>query len=139
GYAARLALVIHLVRVVMGDRELADCDLIDERSLDAGIKLSRWFGNEADRLYAVIGGSVDSEESEQILQLVDFIRDKGGRITPRELQRGPQIYKKSSEVAEKALNVLVDHGLGKWEVTDTEGRQRREFVLHGVGDGDGTG
>jgi hypothetical protein len=139
GYAARLALVTHLVRVVAGNKKLANQILIDEISIDTGIKLSRWFGNEADRLYAVIGGSVDSEESERILQLLEYIRDKGGRITARDLSRGPRIYRKPDYAAENALKDLVYRGFGEWHVTETDGRPRTEFVLHGAGDGDGTG
>jgi hypothetical protein len=129
-----LALIIHLVRDVAGDKKLASPDLIDEISIDAGIKLSRWFGNEAARIYSVIGGSENSEVLERIRQLLEYIRDKGGRIAVRELQRGPQRYREP-DAAETALNDLVDRRFGEWQVVETEGRPRREFVLDGDGDG----
>ena len=58
GYAARLALVIHLVRAAAGDPTLHD-GAIDEASITVGIVLSRWFGDEAARVYSEIGGSLN--------------------------------------------------------------------------------
>lgn len=139
GYAARLALIIHLVRVVAGDKELRSPKLIDEISIGVGITLSRWFGNEAARIYSLIGGSENAEELDRIRQLLEYIRDKGGRVAVRDLKRGPRFYRENPETAEKALNDLVERGLGVWQVTKTNGRPRTDFVLGGIGDGDGTG
>ena len=44
GYAARLALVLHLARWAAG--EAVDPTICDEPSIEAGITLSRWFTNE---------------------------------------------------------------------------------------------
>jgi hypothetical protein len=47
GYAARLALVIHLVRWAAEDPTLEDSERVDAQSMTAGITLSGWFGREA--------------------------------------------------------------------------------------------
>mgnify|MGYP005852013251 CR=1 FL=1 len=57
GYAARLALVVHLVRWAAGDSTLTSADEVDADSVAAGVKLSRWFGNEARRAYAIQSGT----------------------------------------------------------------------------------
>ena len=44
GYAARFALLVHLVRAESGDTTLADASTVDEPSITAGVILSRWFG-----------------------------------------------------------------------------------------------
>ena len=52
--AARLALVIHTVRQVSGDEALAYEHTIDETSIAAAVRLVRWFGAEACRVYALL-------------------------------------------------------------------------------------
>ena len=50
GYAARFALLVHLVRAESGDQTLINAGAVDEQSIAAGVKLSRWFGDEAARV-----------------------------------------------------------------------------------------
>src|SRR5690606_31005200 len=47
GYAARLALVVHCIRQAAG--EAVDPWQCDEVSMQAGIALAKWFGNETKR------------------------------------------------------------------------------------------
>src|SRR5690606_33410788 len=84
GYAARIALVVHLVRWAAGDSTLANADAVDTDSIAAGVKWSRWFGNEARRAYAILS---ESDEGRGRRRLVELIGRKGGSVTVRELQQ----------------------------------------------------
>jgi hypothetical protein len=60
-YAARFALIFHMVRVAAGDESLLDIDHIDERSIQDGIVLARWFGQEAKRIYSLLNETEEEE------------------------------------------------------------------------------
>ena len=133
-YAARLALVVHCVRVVNRDPSLTSPDTIDESSIGAGITLARWFGHEARRVYAMLAETEDDTDQRQ---LVEWIRTRGGTATARELQRGPRRFQNATAgVAESELDKLVKAGHGVWEPIETTavgGQPTRRFRLQ---DGD---
>jgi hypothetical protein len=112
GYAARLALVTHLARWAGSEPGSVDCERVDRESIQAGVKLARWFGREARRVYAMLGEAETDRESRR---LVDWIEAKGGCVTLRDLTRGPRAYRKDPEMARKALEELVAKGLAQWE------------------------
>ncbi len=127
GYAARLALVVHLVRREWFDLSLEAQDAVDEASVNAGVTLSRWFAGEAQRLFGLFHETDDQREQRE---LVEWIRRKGGVVGNREAQRSRRFA--NSEESYKALVALVDAGLGHWqEVPTTErgGRPKSVFVL----------
>ena len=129
GYAARLALIIHCVRVVARAPGAGSGDCIDEHSIAAGATIARWFGAETKRIYAVLG---EGDEDRDRRKLVEHIRKKGDRITVRELMQGGRQYRGSAEVAESALKELVEIGWGKWQEIPggpAGGRPSRKFVL----------
>ncbi len=128
GYAARLALVIHLTRWAAADPTLKTVDAIDAKSVQAGVALVRWFADEARRMYARL--SETTERGEQ-RRLIETIKAKGGSITARQLQRSSRRYP-TAELAEAALNSLADAGVGCWErqlVSKNGGRQARVFTI----------
>lgn len=130
-YAARLALVHYLIRVVANDPTVSDPDTVDATSMKAGIALSRWFGQEAKRVYVMLG---ESEEDQQIRELVDLVERLGGTVTGRDLQRRSRKYRTANE-AEGALQLLVQHEKGDWQPkpgTAQGGRPTMAFVLHRV-------
>jgi hypothetical protein len=138
GYAARLALVVHLVRQVAGgpDLNIGHGGRIDDWSMAAGITLARWFAAEARRVYAVLS---ESEEARARRELVELIREAGGTITARDLMRRRQGEYPTAEDADHALMDLVTNKLarGKW-VSDPEGgrpyykyRLESEFSANG--------
>lgn len=130
GYAARLALVIHLVRQAVGDSSLADPYRVDAASVNAGITLARWFGQEARRVYSDMGRS---DEDRRHLRLLELIQRKGGRISARELARCCHAYS-AKGAAEQALSELVELKLGEWQLPPpgpTGGRPQKYFVLPG--------
>ena len=134
-YAARLALVAHCVRVVSRDPSLTSHDAVDEVSIGAGITLSRWFGHEAKRVYAMLG---ETEGGTEHRQLVEWIQTRGGTATARDLQRGPQRFRNATaEFADAELNKLVKAGQGVWEAIETTpvgGQPSRRFRLCDTGD-----
>jgi len=128
GYAARLALVVHLVRSVSGDPSLANAGAVDAASVAAGIALSRWFGHEARRVYAMFG-ETDDETADR--KLIEWIRRRGGRVTVREVQQGHRRFT-CREAAHAALEQLVRTGAGVWDTTNSGlrgGRPSEVFAL----------
>jgi len=111
GYAARLALVVHLSRQAAADATLRDPARVDEASISTGVVLARWFGDEAGRVYAILG---ESDEACESRRLVEWIDRKGGTATARDLTRGPRDYRGDPERAAKALGELVAAGVAVW-------------------------
>jgi hypothetical protein len=110
GYAARLALVVHCIRSASGDATLASAQSIDAESIRAGVVLSRWFGNEARRIYAMLG---ESDEDCDDRKLREWIERRGGRVTVRDVQQGNrQIV--SAVDARSVLSRLIKLGHGTW-------------------------
>lgn len=112
GYAARLALVVHLTRWAAGDATLRDPARVDEASIAAGVVLARWFGDEARRVYAILSESDDDRETRR---LVEWIDRKGGTVTARDLTHGVRAYRGDPDAAERALSALAEAGIGHWE------------------------
>ena len=136
GYAARFALLFHLIRSATGDESLLRVDRIDPRSIKAGIELSRWFGSEARRIYATLNLTAEEEEL-RIMQ--ERIRMAGGTVSIRDWQR--KLSKKTTEEAEAELQALVDAGLGTIRTSrpgPKGGRPSRCFVLNEALSGDET-
>jgi len=129
GYAARLALVVHLVRAAAEDPTLESPDHIDEQSVAAGVHLSRWFAAEALRVYALLD---EEEEVRERRRLVERIELHGGEVAVRDWQR-LRSHRTVAE-AEAELAGLVEAGLGRWRTTPRGpkgGRPSRRFVLAG--------
>ncbi len=138
GYAARLALVIHCVRVACGDESLKTDDYVDEFSIKAAVTIARWFGEEIKRIYSVL--SEDDDQRDQ-RRLLEQIQAKDGRITVRQLMQGARKYRDSAEMATSALQELADIGWGKWENVQAGtdgGRPSRIFVLNSEAGGNKT-
>ncbi|MCC6421589.1 MAG: DUF3987 domain-containing protein, partial [Gemmataceae bacterium] len=123
-YAARLALVHHLVREVAGEPV---GEGIDASSVEAGVMLARWFGHEARRVYATLS---EDDDARQVRQAVELIRRKGGAVTARDWQRARS--HRTAGDAEAELAEMVAAGLGRWEDIapgPKGGRPTRRFSL----------
>jgi hypothetical protein len=141
GYAARFALLVHLVRAESGDTTLVNAGAVDEQSIVAGVTLSRWFGDEAARVYAEIGGDAETPEAREQRELLRIIRDRGGEITVRGLMQASRRYRSSAEEAEAALRRLVTAEIvDVWEDTHDRrgGRPVLVFTLRESGNGNTT-
>ena len=126
GAAARLALVVHEVRRAAGDRGVSE--LVDEKSILAGVRLAEWFAAEADRVYRVLG---ESDEDQRRREILDLIRRRGGGVTPNELRKRSRQFE-TNEEAELFLAGLVKSGLGSWREVEPGpkgGRPAIEFRL----------
>jgi hypothetical protein len=126
-YCPRLALVYHLAGQVSSGED--DCDPIQPGTMAAAIETTRWFGNEAQRIYTYLG---QSEQARKAESLMDLIRRRGGRISVRELQRTCRTVYATAPEAEAALQALVPE-IGAWEPTplgELGGRPTKQFVLH---------
>ncbi|WP_439621805.1 DUF3987 domain-containing protein [Gemmata sp.] len=126
-YALRLALVHHLARRAPTEPDPHAGPLLDV-SMAAGEELARWFVHEAERVYQMLAESAADRASRSLAELV---RRKGGRLTPRDLQRTNPGKYRSAELAELALDALVSAGAGEWVVGPSGpkgGRPARTFV-----------
>lgn len=107
---ARLALILHFVRWAANDPTLKTGDEIDAQSLACAIALTQWFKQETRRVYAMLSQTEDAREQNR---LVEWIQQKGGQVSVRQVQQGHRRFKTAVD-AESALQELVDAGRGKW-------------------------
>lgn len=110
GYAARFALIHHLIRQAAGDD--VDGFTADAESVRAGIALAEWFWEECQRIYHRFG---ESDEARHRRELLEWIAGRGGRVTVRDLQRNLRRYQHDGNQAEIDLTKLVDEAYGSWE------------------------
>ena len=110
GIAARIALIVHKVRVAAGDETVVEPCVVDEESMQRAIRLAEWFKNEARRVHHML--TETSEQREQ-RERIDWIRAKGGGVTARDLQRTSRRYATARD-AEAVLDELVAAGLATW-------------------------
>jgi hypothetical protein len=131
GYAARLALVVHLVRVAHGDPTLEASNGIDAVSMIAGTTLADWFGGEARRIYGLWS---ETDEQRDQRELIELLRRHGGRATARELTQWSRTYRGDPSGAEAALSRLVEARLARWESTPAgaRGQPTRRCILSTV-------
>jgi hypothetical protein len=125
-YAARLALLHHVVAHAACGSE--DTCSVGEVSVSAGIEQVRWFAAEVVRIYAMLA---ETEEDRDRRTLTEFIRDRGGRITVRELIRANCRRWPDKAAAEAALGELVLAGCARWiePPADQPGRPSRSVEL----------
>lgn len=127
GYTLRFALIFHMVKTVTG--ETADPNVIDLATMQAAIKLTRWWCYETRRVYARLD---QTEEDRERNTLVRWIRQRGGKVTVRDVQRGWRKLRGSAELAAGALSELAAASLGKWQNVapgPKGGHPTRAFVL----------
>lgn len=111
-YAARIAMVFHLVRVAMNDPEIKDRLAVDEVSMGHAIRLVQWLAGETVRVHALLG---EDEPDRDRRQLIDYIRRKGGRTTVRQVARNGPKGCRGAGRALAALEELHQEGAGYWE------------------------
>jgi len=127
GYAARLALVVHCVRAADHDTTLVSNDYIDAESVERAVRIMRWFCDETERIYGMFA---ENEQETEQRKLLEIVRGRGGRITPRQLMQASRAYRGGVDMAKFALEELVQLGWGRLQKQDTGGRPSEIFVLH---------
>ena len=110
GYGARLALVIHLARWVCGEATDEDADEVSMLSASA---LVEYFCSHAKQVYAQLRAT---KEDKEVAGAVAWIKNRGGRVTAREVVTYRVGGVKSTKEAKALLEMLVDRGYG--EVTE---------------------
>lgn len=127
--AARLALIIHAVRVAAD--EDADED-VDVESMDRALRLIEWHKHETRRVYAILGQTDEETAARQADErLIRWIDRHGGTTTAARLV-GACRWISTSDEAEAALRRLVAAGAGEWidrPPSERGGRPTRDFVL----------
>ena len=129
GYAARFALVIHMTRLAASDATIINAATVDTESVGAGIALVRWFGCEAERVYAMLDESSDDCARRE---LVEWIAGQGGKTTVRGLTHWIRRYRGRPDEAKAALDDLVESNYGVWTAPTpgkAGGRPTMVFVL----------
>lgn len=109
GGAARLALVVHMVRAAGGEPGI-DPGAIDAASMVVGIGLSEWFGQEARRVYALFA---ESEEEGERRRLLEWIDRQGGSVSVSDVAHGLWAYRSKSAKAAADLDRLEKAGHGR--------------------------
>jgi hypothetical protein len=138
GYAARFALVHHLVRQVVADLAKAGTidrsavspttGGIDANSIEAGVILSRWFAHEARRVYAMLD---EDDEAREHRRLTELIERHDGAVSVRDWQR-IRTHRTAAD-ARAELDGFVEAGLGAWQNQSAGpkgGRPSPHFVLN---------
>jgi hypothetical protein len=109
GYTARFALLHHVCSAV--EDASIPIDKCQETSMTAAIQLTEWFAAETRRIYAEMG---ESKETQTVRRLAEWIRLKGGEVSPWRLQDALRSRYRNREEAKEALDTLVEVGLGEW-------------------------
>jgi hypothetical protein len=136
GGALRIALVLALARAA-GSGRAEGLTTVDCPSMKAGIALEMLYGHEVERVYATLHETPEQRSQNHI---IEFIMQSGGRVTVRDLSRGPQSCRPPGS-AEAALMALVKAGRGSWAGVPSGpngGAPTRQFVLEKDSQGDRT-
>ena len=124
-YCARLALVVHMLRLVC--HETTD-ENVDAESVTRAIQLIDYFKSHAKKVYGQLNHDQDDR---RVDQLVTWIQNHGGECCSRDLVRSNAANIKKTTDANKMLKDLVDRGLGHFD--DRPGGNNRKvtyFVLN---------
>ncbi len=123
GYGARLALIGQCARD-------PDARLVTGETMSEACQLTRWFGAEAERIYATMS---ETPEQATTRRLVEYIQRRGGSVTTREVITNYAPLKNQTERTEATLIQLQKTGYGEWEpvpTTQKGGKPTRRFRLN---------
>ena len=109
GYAARLALVVHCVRTAAGDASISG-GLVDNRSVDVGVALSRWFCAETKRVYTMFGFTRQNAAPVSKPDLLLRMLEETGKMTVRDIQQKSKRKFSGADEIKNILDNLVDEG-----------------------------
>ncbi len=116
GWAARLALVCHVIRQAGSETQLAN--RVDADSIRRGVGLARWAAREWRRVFHGITSGAALEDDAALRQ---WIAARGGVATARDVARGLTKYR-GPGAAEAALQRLARSGAAEWHPRATGGR-----------------
>lgn len=122
-HAARLSLVINCLNHVCGT---APGNQIDDVNLAMGIEIAKWFRNEARRVHQLL---YESPELQRIRENVEYLKQRGGRITTRDWRH--QIFRfRNSAIFDREINMLLTKKLAVKEFNHAseEGGRPSEII-----------
>ena len=127
GNIARIALTLHMVRIVLG--EAINQDQIDLKTMQSAVVIGRWFANGASQIYPLIGCISENAESRETREVLDVIRELGGSATIRDIGQKRRKYRDADnkENLEKILRSLVSKRILRTETKTTGGRPTEMF------------
>jgi hypothetical protein len=114
GYAARLSLLMQLVRHALGETQCSDA--VEVESVRAGVALTEWFTNEARRLYGRMAETDQEAEIRELAESVEPVQKRLG-VAPkiRDLQMGVWKFRgMTADAIRDQLNKVVEAGRGAW-------------------------
>jgi Protein of unknown function (DUF3987)/Domain of unknown function (DUF3854) len=121
-YAARLTIVLYYLWLVQGS---GDEGHVDVASVQRAIRLINYFKSH---LRLVYGRLHMAPEDHRLFEVINWIRQHGGRCTARDLVRARQVS--PTGTARKALTELVERGYGRLEPqAGGNGRNVQWFIL----------
>ena len=122
-YCARLALTIHMLRVICAETTDENVDL---DSLSRAIRLVDYFKSHARKVHGQMHRDTDDRDVEQV---VAWIRNHGGECAARDLQRANVAKIKKVSQATQMFKNLIDRGLGRLEVRRAENGHKVNFLV----------
>lgn len=119
-YTARFALVLHLARNASGE---VRCESVDSTSVRGAIALTNYFKSQARLVYeGLIGYGTDK----RVAGVLNWLRDRGGSASIRELYRSQVAGIKSRSEAQELLDYLRQQNLGEFDAVKYPSGQRGE-------------
>lgn len=129
---ARIALIIHQVRLASGELSPGKAFELDATSLRCADELVCWFGREARRVYAWFQSSDDDRRDALVLSHLRA----SGPLTTRNLQRKNQRQFRSAVDVKGSLARLIEAGLVEF-VEPSDPDARRETGLYRISQAEG--
>ena len=117
-YAARLSLVVHLLRAACGEQVGED---VDPESLRRGLRLIEYFQSHSAAVYAHLRLP---KEATRIRRAIAWIREHGGECNPTKLVRNSVAGVHGRKEALALMKDLADQGYGHLEER-TAGNNRK--------------
>jgi hypothetical protein len=129
---ARLALILHMVRVATFDVALDDPSEVDHETIGHAIGLSQWFTHETLRVIQTLREPAEARREREILELVARLERESKPTSVRELMRHSRLFQGTAEEAERELMRIAASGKGHWLNAgpgDTGGRPSSHFRI----------
>jgi hypothetical protein len=121
-YAARLALVLHYLWLVQAGGDETDLGAV---SVERAVRLFDYFKMH---LRLVYGRLRQTSDDSHMLELLDWIRRRGGQCTPRDLANSKKVT--PTDRAKKLLRELEERGYGRVEWREASNKKKVQwFVL----------
>jgi hypothetical protein len=109
-YAARFALILHMLRGACGEDVGDD---VDAESLARAFRLVAYFKSHARAVYARL---LQSDKSRQVARAIAWIRAHGGPVRPTDLTRNNVAGVETRSQAVALMKELEDRGHGRCEI-----------------------